>query len=854
MAQSDVSPYAKSELQSIFEEFKTSESGLSTNQARINLNQYGANEISPKEKQHPILRFLLLFTSPLPLLLLILGSISFATGEIHGGIVILTMVFLSTLLAFTQEFQSDKAAEKLRSSVGTKANVWRDGVEIEININEVVPGDLIQLRAGDIIPADVQIIFSKDLFINQASLTGEALPVEKYAHLSKNDAPLLEQSNKCFLGSFVVSGTAKAIAIKTGTRTFFGGIAKDVSTKTKLTAFDVGVKNYIWLMIRFMAVMVPLVFLINGFIKGNWMEAFLFATAVAVGLTPEMLPMLVTINLAKGALAMAKKHVIVKKLVAIQNFGAMNILCTDKTGTLTQDKVILEKYVDVNGHEKDKVLELAYLNSHYQSGLKNLLDIAILNHVDVHHKLHEDSSYQKIDEIPFDFERRRMSVIVERNNIDRLLICKGAVEEVFSVCKSIEVDGAIQSINETHLSTIKGLTDRLNSDGFRVIAIAYKQIDATNTSFNLADESDLVLIGYVAFLDPPKDSAKPAIQSLNQAGVSVKILTGDNELVTRKICQEVGLSIDHVLLGQTLEQMSDEHLADVAQSTVVFAKMTPQQKARVIKALQSHGHIVGFMGDGINDSPALKAADVGISVDTAVDIAKESADIILLEKNLLILQQGILEGRRVFANIIKYIKMAASSNFGNMFSMLGASALLPFLPMAPIQILFNNLLYDFSQTAVATDNVDSELLTSPRQWDISNISRFIVCIGPISSIFDYLTFGLLWFILGAQLPEQRYLFQTGWFVESLLSQTLIVHIIRTGKVPFIESKPSRLLLLTTVVICFLGAFLPYTPIASFLEMTPLPTNYWVGIFVLLPSYLLLTQLIKSWLIKKYGIN
>ena len=849
------SNYANLDSETLLKDLGTTLTGLSQTEANLALKKYGSNELVKKSASHPVLRFLKLFISPLPLLLLILALISFLSGEVNGSTVILIMVFLSTLLAFTQEFKSNKAAEKLRSAVGTKANVIREGIECEIPLSQVAIGDIIQLRAGDIIPADVRIVQSKDLFVNESSLTGEALPVEKFNRLKveavKND---LELSNLCFMGSYVLSGMGKAVVFATGSETYFGGIAKEVVVQTKKTAFDKGVEQYIWLMIRFMAIMVPAVFLINGLIKGNWMEAFLFATAVAVGLTPEMLPMLVTINLAKGAMAMAKKHVIVKKLAAIQNFGAMDILCTDKTGTLTQDKVILEKYVDILGNENDRVLELAYLNSHYQSGLKNLLDVAILNHVDIHHKLHEGTSYEKVDEIPFDFERRRMSVIVEIDKRKRVLICKGAVEEVFNVCKFIDINGQIQTINHEHEESIKALTDKLNSDGFRVIAIAYKDIDPSNTSFELDDESELILIGYVAFLDPPKDSAKPAITALKRAGVSVKILTGDNELVTRKICDEVGLHIDHVLLGYAIEEMSDAHLADAAESTIVFAKMTPQQKSRVIKALQSHGHIVGFMGDGINDSPGLKAADVGISVDTAVDIAKESADIILLEKNLLILQRGILEGRRVFANITKYIKMAASSNFGNMFSMVGASALLPFLPMAPIQILFNNLLYDFSQTAVASDYVDDELLSSPRQWDISNITRFILFIGPISSIFDYLTFGLLWFVLGAQSPDQSTVFHTGWFVESLLSQTLIVHIIRTGKIPFIESRPSRLLLLTTIGICLLGAILPYTPLATFLAMIPLPSEYWLGMLILLPSYLLLTQLVKQWLIKKYGLS
>jgi len=794
-------------------------------------------------------------------LLLGLSLVAYFTGEVRGAEVIALMVFLSTSLAFVQEYRSSKAAASLRSMVSTKSSVLRKSSSdipnqtTELDISQLVPGDIVHLSAGDMIPADSRVLTAKDLFVNQSSLTGESMPVEK--HADKNSLAGIstpDLSNICFMGTNVVSGTAVALVIATGGRTFFGSIASSVVGERELTSFDQGIQKFIWLMIRIMIVMVPAVFLINGFIKGNWMEALLFASAVAVGLAPEMLPMLVTINLAKGAMAMSRKKVIVKRLNAIQNFGAMDILCTDKTGTLTQDKVILERHVDVTGKEDDRVLEYAYLNSHYQSGLKNLLDIAVLEHAEVHQKLHEASAYLKVDEIPFDFQRRRMSVIVEKNKTSHLLICKGAVEEIFSVCDRVQKNDQILPLEPLQMDEVYKVVKDLNEDGFRVVAVAYKEVNTNQLVYGQKDESNLILSGYIAFLDPPKESAGPAIASLMRYGVKVKILTGDNDVVTRKICRDVGLSVDRILLGSQIEKMTAIDLALEAEKTTVFAKLSPQQKARVIEALQSKNHVVGFMGDGINDGVALKAADVGISVDTAVDIAKESADIILLEKNLMVIKEGVIEGRKVFGNIIKYIRMSASSNFGNMFSVLGASAFLPFLPMAPVQILFNNLLYDFSQTAVATDHVDEEYLAQPRKWEIANITRFILTIGPISSIFDYVTFGLMWFVFNSTSSEKAGLFQTGWFVESLLSQTLIVHVIRTGKIPFLQSKPSLPLLITTLVICAVGTYLPYSIFANSLQMAPLPSIYWLYLTFILAAYLGLTQIVKASLIKRFGLN
>jgi len=853
---------------------ESSDEGLLERESLERLERYGPNEVAHEEKKHPLRRLLELFASPLPLLLLLLALVADLTGEVRGAIVITLMVMLSVLLSFVQEFRSSRAAEKLRAMVHTTVTVLRKDVrkgvpdevnryfqvrlqyeepkKVEIPLARLVPGDVVTLSAGDMIPADVRILSAKDLFISQAALTGESLPVEKFAAPSSPGTTPLELANIGFMGTNVISGTALAVVAATGRNTYFGSIATTVTGTRQLTSFDLGVNRFIWLMIRFMAVMVPLVFLINGLSKGNWLEAFLFAVAVAVGLAPEMLPMIVTINLGKGALAMARKKVIVKRLNSIQNFGAMDVLCTDKTGTLTQDKVILERHIDIFGKDSDHVLQYAYLNSYHQSGLKNLLDVAILNHIEVHEALEVKQHYAKTDEIPFDFQRRRMSVVVEKDHATHILICKGAVEEIFSVCTAVERDGARVPIGPDHLGDPQNVIRDLNEDGFRVIAVAYKEVPTRAQPYAVADECDLTLVGYVAFLDPPKDTAAAALKALAQHGLRVKVLTGDNDVVTRKVCRDVGLDTQHVLLGADLEKLRDDELDARVDEATVFAKLTPQQKARVIGALHRRGHVVGFLGDGINDGPALKAADVGISVDTAVDIAKESADIILMEKSLLVLEAGVLEGRAVFGNITKYIKMGASSNFGNMFSVLGASAFLPFLPMAPVQILLNNLMYDFSQTAVATDNVDREYVEKPRKWDIGNIGRFMLFIGPISSIFDYATFLTMLYVFDAW--NNAPLFQTAWFVESLLSQTLIVHVLRTGGLPFVHTRPSLPLAMTTLAICVLGLWLPTSPFAEALGFTPLPGGFWPALLVILAAYLGLTQLVKTWLIRRFGLD
>jgi len=650
----------------------------------------------------------------------------------------------------------------------------------------------------------------------------------------------------------VESGSATAVVIHTGDKTYFGSLAASIVGQRVLTSFDKGINKFTWLMLRFIAVMVPAVFLINGLSKHNWLEAFLFAMAVAVGLTPEMLPMIVTVNLSKGALAMARKKVIVKRLNAIQNFGAMDVLCTDKTGTLTQGKIVLEKHLDVHGEPSEKVLNYGYLNSYHHTGLKNLLDEAILDHEELEERLKAKEKYRKIDEIPFDFVRRRMSVVVEDETGLNTLICKGAVDEVMSLCTRVEINGKVVEVQPEHDAHRRKMVDELNGQGFRVIALGYKQMPGAPDEpvYSVKDESDLILLGFLAFLDPPKDTAAEALKRLHSLNVDVKILTGDNEIITAYICKEVGMPVEHILLGSQIEAMSETELAEAASVTSVFARLAPAHKEHIIRALQSKGHVMGFMGDGINDAPALKAADVGISVDSAVDIAKESSDIILLENSLLSLEQGVLEGRRVFGNIIKYIKMAASSNFGNMFSVVGASAFLPFLPMLPIQVLTNNLLYDFSQTAIPTDEVDADWLTKPRQWTIGEIQRFILFIGPISSIFDYLTFFIMLYVFNSW--HNPALFHTGWFVESLFTQTLIIHVIRTNKIPFIQSRASWPLIVTSIIIVAVGAWLTVSPLAGTLGFVPLPSLYWMLLAIMLLGYMILTQVVKTWFYRRFG--
>jgi Mg2+-importing ATPase len=843
---------ARKSQEDLLRDLRTSLNGLAQTEAEERARATGPNEVAQERKQGWILRFLKITRNPLVILLSVLSAISFLTGDARAGTVMAIMVMLSVGLRFWQEARADAAAEKLKAMIHVTATVVRDGVAREIQLRDLVPGDIVKLAAGDMIPGDVRLLSSKDVFVSQGSLTGESLPVEKLSDTETKpvDSPT-ELKNTCFMGTSVESGTATAAVVTTGVQTYLGSMARSITGEREQTSFDQGLNRFTWLMMQFMAVMVPLVFLINGFTKHDWKGAFFFALAVAVGLTPEMLPMIVSVCLSNGALAMSRKKVIVKRLNSIQNFGGMDVLCTDKTGTLTEDRVVLMRHCDVAGRESDAVLLDGYLISYFQTGLKNLLDRAILDSPDFHAKdLLE--KYKKLDEIPFDFTRRMMSVLVEDTDGKALLLTKGAPEEVFLHCSQFELDGKYSPMDPDRIVGLKKEYDDLSNDGFRVLAVATKDL-AGKLICAKNDERDLVLRGYVAFLDPPKDTAARALAALNKHGVAVKILTGDNPLVSRKVCKDVGLAADPMLLGGDVEKMSDAELAEAADKAALFARLSPAHKERVIRVLRGKGHVVGFMGDGINDAPALRAADVGISVDTATDIAKESADLILLEKDLTVLEEGVIEGRKVFANIVKYIRMGASSNFGNMFSVLGASAFLPFLPMAPIQVLTNNLLYDFSQVPIPSDAVDEEQVTRPRPWNIAEIKRFILFIGPISSIFDYTTFFVMLYVFKCWDPARASLFQTGWFVESLMTQTLIIHIIRTNKIPFLQSRASLGLTATTVSIMAFGMWLPYSPMATSLGFTELPRLYWPILMLTLLGYVGLTQIIKVWLLRKQWI-
>jgi Mg2+-importing ATPase len=780
-------------------------------------------------------------------------------GDMRSVIVVGSMIFLSVFLAYFQEKRSDAAVRSLRKMVQSTAIVMRDGAQIQISMEDIAPGDIIVLAAGSIIPADMRILSAKDFFLNQSSLTGESLPLEKSIEPDTAALDALGLKNAAFQGSTVISGSARALVVNTGARTVLGRISQNI-TKTKVpTAFDKGVKSFVWLMIRFMITMVLTTFMIVGLTKHDWLEALLFALSVAVGLTPEMLPMIMTVCLSRGALSMSKKKVIIKQLKSIQNLGSMNILCTDKTGTLTQDRVVLEKHVDVTSRQSDDVLKYAYMNSYYQTGLLNLLDKAILAHDD----LDVERNCRKVDEIPFDFIRKRMSVIIDHEE-SHVLICKGAVENVYPMCEQYQIDNEIYPLIDFVKNDLIEDYKDLSAEGYRVLAIAYREFPRSKEVFSSADEKGMILLGYIAFFDPPKESAMKAVEALASLGVTVKILTGDNELVTQKVCRDIGLEVKKVLIGPEMGALSDTELSTVVRETTVFARLSPTQKETVIKVLRTQGNVVGFMGDGINDAPALHAADVGISVDSAVDVAKESADIILLERSLMVLKDGIVEGRRVFANIIKYIRMGASSNFGNMFSVVGGSYFLPFLPMAPIQILANNLLYDISQTGIPSDSVDEELVSKPRKWDIKDIGKFMVYIGPVSSIFDYSTFFVMLYFYGCwhfkdanvSVGMKSYyeaLFHTGWFVESLLSQTLIVHIIRTSRIPFLQSRASVVMSMTTLTVMATAVTLPYfPPAANLLGLVPLPMSFWFWMAGFMFTYTIITHLVKKWFDSKYG--
>ena len=828
--------------------------GLSAAEAKSRLAEHGPNRIAGGQRRHPVLAFLGQFARPLPLLLLALAALDLATGQRISAIVIAAILFLSSVLGFFQEYRSDRAVERLRAMVRTTVRVLRPGSEaIEQPLEDLVPGDIVLLAAGDPVPAEVRFIEAVDLFVDQSSLTGESLPVEKSDQAVPVSGPPTGFGNIGFMGTHVTSGSAHALVIATGAATSFGAVAAALSKSREKSSFDRGIDRVVALLMRIMLVMAPLVLVLNWASKGDWREAMLFATAVAVGLAPEMLPMIVTVNLARGALALARRDVIVKRLGAVQTLGAVDVLCTDKTGTLTQDRVVLEKHLDIDGRDSETVVDYAYLNSYYQTGLKNLLDNAVLQYAHVHARLDADRGWRKVGEIPFDFQRRRMSVVLARPDGRRVLICKGAVEEIMRVCASAERDGKRVPFETGHANELGAVVRGLNDDGLRVIAIAYRELDDNeNRLTDPALEQGLNLIGYIAFFDPPKDSAATAIDALAKAAVDVKVLSGDNLAVCRHVCGMVGIADVRAMDGAQVDRLDDDELGRQALRANVFAKLSPAQKTRVIRCLQQQGRVVGFLGDGVNDGPALKAADVGISVDTGADIAKESADLILMEKSLVAVADGVVTGRTVFGNIVKYVRMSASSNFGNMLSVLGTSMLLPFLPMAPVQVLLNNLLYDFSQTALTTDRVDPGYLARPRRWEVASLRRYVLCFGPISSLFDYATFGLLWFYVGA--AHAPALFQTGWFVESLLSQTLIVYVIRTSALPTLANRPSLPLVAASLLVCATGLWLPWSPVASALGLTAPPHAYWWGLGGILAAYAVTTQVAKAWLTRRFGID
>lgn len=873
---------AKNSVDQTLANLKCNRNGLTQDDAVERLEQYGVNQVAHEKAPHALVQLFAAFNNPFIYVLMVLAAISFFTDywlparrgeetDLTGVIIILVMVSLSGLLRFWQEYRTNKAAETLKSMVRTTATVLRrssysaQALTLEIPIRELVPGDIIKLSAGDMIPADVRLLASRDLFISQAILTGEAIPIEKYDAMGNvsqkssedevsSEHALLELSNICLMGTNVASGTATAVVVATGGRTYFGSLAKSIVGSRSQTAFDRGVNSVSWLLIRFMLVMVPIVLLINGFTKGDWSEAALFALAVAVGLTPEMLPMIVSSNLAKGAIAMSRRKVVVKRLNAIQNFGAMDVLCTDKTGTLTQDRIILEHHLDVSGVRDNEVLHLAWLNSFHQSGMKNLMDQAVIRFGRGKPGIEALGRFSKVDELPFDFVRRRLSIVVADENHQQRLICKGAVEEMLEIATHVREGQQILPLDQTRREALQALAAQYNEDGFRVLVLATRELGEQKNALPLSvtDECDMVIQGVLTFLDPPKESAQEAIAALQENGVAVKVLTGDNPVITCKICRDVGLEPGEPLSGPQIAEMDDATLAREVEQRTVFTKLTPLQKSRVLKMLQANGHTVGFLGDGINDAPALRDADVGISVDTGTDIAKESADIILLEKNLMVLEEGVIKGRETFGNIIKYLNMTASSNFGNVFSVLVASAFIPFLPMLAIHLLIQNLMYDISQLSLPWDKMDKEFLRKPRKWDAKNIGRFMLWIGPTSSIFDITTYALMWFVFAANSVEHQALFQSGWFIEGLLSQTLVVHMLRTQKIPFIQSTAALPVLLTTILVMALGIYLPFSPLGALVGLQPLPWEYFPWLAGTLISYCVVAQLMKRFYIRRFG--
>ena len=843
----------------LFAKLSSAQGGLTSHEVEKRQDEFGKNVITIGNKNTISHRLVEAVINPFNVILLLVAVVTYFTDVVASKkpdyltvIIILSLVFLSSLVAFVQSQRSNAAAEKLSKMISNKSSVWRDGKLLEIPMDEIVPGDIVRLSAGDMLPADVRFLTTKDTFVAQAALTGESNPVEKFSDIrNKHDDALTDLRNIGFMGSNIVSGSATAIVLTTGNNTYFGSMAKSLSGDRAKTSFERGVSSVSRLLIRMMLVMVPIVFLINGISKNDWPKSLLFAVSIAVGLTPEMLPVIMTSTLAKGAVSMSKHKVIVRTLGAIQTFGEMDVLCTDKTGTLTEDKIVLEKYMDVHGEDDTRILRHAYLNSYFQTGLKNLIDLAIIHRAEQNGLKDILESYSRVDEIPFDFSRRRMSVVLTDKSGKRQLITKGAVEEMIAISSFVELHGRVLPMDEETRRTALATYEKYSAEGMRMIAVAQKNEVPDSGAFSVADERDMVLIGFVGFLDPPKESAKSAITALREHGVRTVVLTGDSEGVALKVCGKVGVNSSKLITGRDVEKMDDSELLDAVKTCDLFAKLSPSQKERVVRAFQMAGHTVGYMGDGINDASALRQADVGISVDSAVDIAKETADIILLEKDLMVLEEGVIEGRRTFGNIIKYIKMAASGNFGNMISVIAASIFLPFLPMLPVQILTQNLLCDFSQMGIPFDSVDNEYIKKPRKWETRSIKSFMAFMGPLSSVFDILCFAALWWVVGANNAELASLFQCGWFVFGTVSQVLIIHIIRTGRVPFLQSKPSIPLIVSSLLVVAVAIVAGFTKLAIGIDMMPLPVSFAPWLVLILAGYAMFAQLIKKFYIKRY---
>ena len=839
-------------LENIFKEFNTSLNGLSFEEVEDKKEKYGNNILDLKNNNTIWNRIKEVFINPFNLVLIFVAIVTFFTDVVIPEkkdyltfILISSTIIISAMISFFQQTNSDNAVKKLKKMISNKIEVIREGKQTTIDVEEIVPGDIVKLSSGDMLPGDVKFIEIKDLFIDQASLTGESNPVEKFVNLKNEDAELTELSNIGFTGTNVISGSALAVIIATGSKTYFGSMAKSLYSVNEKNSFEKGIDSVSKLLIKLIIVMVPIIFFINIFVKSDLWSSLIFAITIAVGLTPEMLPVIITTTLAKGAVDMSKKKTIVKRLGSIQTFGEMNILCTDKTGTLTEDEIVLEKYMDVGGNESKKVLKHAFLNSYFQTGLRNLIDVAIITRAEKENMNILKEKYIREDEIPFDFSRRRMSVVLKDESGKRQLITKGAVDEVMSICSYIDIDGkAIEFTPELRENAYK-VYEKNNHEGLRIVAVAQKNHIHEIESFGINDEQDMVLIGFVGFLDPPKKSASEAINALEKHGVVTVVLTGDSEGVAINVCKKVGISTKNSLTGKEVEQMTDEQLKTKSKECYLYSKLSPLQKQRIVKIYQEQGNTVGYMGDGINDSPPLKQADVGISVDTAVDIAKETADIILLEKDLNVLEQGVIIGRKTFTNILKYLKMATSGNFGNMLSIIIASIFLPFLPMLPVHILIQNLLNDFAQIGMPFDNVDSQYLQRPKKWNTKGLKKFMIIFGGISTILDILCFIILWFIMKFNTMEKAVLFQTGWFSFGIISQTLIIYLMRTSKIPITNSKPSKKLIISTLAIVFLTIIISFTNIAIIFDLSKLPIEYGVMMLLLLVLYAIIIQMYKK---------